>query len=329
MNVEAEVIKPQGMKLNAVHAEYARFTPAEIEAKAKAKLQERINAGQARALAALKRIEAEVPVDRVVKANSPAFVVERDDAQLVARVDGKQFRFHEHALGQLAERAGFPRKYLGELRASDWGRELIARNLNELLDHEADDSKFLVRSVDEVVRGVLGRSYRTDDSRPAMESLIMTAREVGAIMVDGYALDTRTSVKMILAKPIEIFPGEWAVVGLDYRNSDYGHGAREILGWIERLLCLNGASITQNFRRVHIGSQLEESAEFSAKTRKLNADFTASATRDMARALLGPEAVDRMVSTVRAANAAELDPDKALASIRKQVSKDEEKRIVE
>ena len=51
--------------------------------------------------------------------------------------------------------------------------------------------------------------------------------------------------------------------------------------------------------------------------------------RDVTRALLGNEAIDKLVATVRAANAAELDPDKAIASIRKQVTKDEEKQIVD
>src|SRR5207253_856007 len=44
-------------------------------------------------------------------------------------------------------------------------------------------------------------------------------------------------------------------------------------------------------------------------------------------ALLGPEAIEKMVSQVRAANATELDPDKALATLKKNVSKDQEQKI--
>lgn len=330
--IDVKEIKPQARTLDAVHAEYAKFSPAEREAKARAKLQEFINVGQREAKAALERLEREVPQDRVVRARAMDFVA-KDGAIAAVLPQGERgglvLGLHRHARSQIAQRVGLPIKFMNEMLVEgQWGQQLVAHNLQQLAINGKDE-KVLVRAVDSEVRGVLSSSYRTDDSRPALEALLGIAREVGAVVANGTALDTRVSFKMMKSEPIEIFPGEWAVVGVDYRTSDYGNGARELCGWILRLLCLNGAVTTANFRRVHLGGRIESDIDFSSRTKKLNEQYTVSATRDMARALLGQPAIDKMVAQVRAANDAAIDPDKALATLKGSVNKAEEKLIVD
>lgn len=327
---DVNAIKSQPMTLNAVHAEYAKFSPAEIEQRAKAKLLEYINAGQRRALVGLRRIENEVPQDRVVALDKLEFAGNGQDIRVFIGNTDTDRGIHRHALGQFANRVGYPVKLMNDLKTADWGRQLVAHNLTEMAKHAAvPGGKLLVRSIDDQVRGVLSASYRTDDSRPALDALLNVAREVGAVVADADALDTRVSVKVMKAEPIELFPGEWAVFGLDYRTSDYGNGAREISGWILRLLCLNGAVVTSSFRKVHLGGRIQDEVEYSNRTRKLNEQYTASATRDMARALLGPAAIEKLVGQVRAANAAEIKVDEALAMLKKTVSKEDQKAIVD
>jgi hypothetical protein len=326
-NIEA--IKPQPRTLDAVHGEYAALSEGQKRDRAFAKLDEYIKTHSGRARQGVQKILAEAPRDRIVRAQALSVQDPRDPRFTLFGGEEQIGGFHDHALGQLAERFGFPRRYLGELRGTDWGRELIARNLNELGAHRPDGERLLVREVDGVVRGVLSNGYRTDDSRPALDALIGLAVDLNAVVADASALDTRTSVKVMVREPVEIFPGEWAVLGLDYRNSDYGHGAREVCGWILRLLCLNGAVTTANFRKVHLGARIQDEIEYSNKTRALNQAATVSATKDIARALLGPEAIKKLVGQVRAANATALDPDAALRSIKKEVNKEEEKAIVE
>jgi hypothetical protein len=332
-----DVIKPLGMPLNRVHGEYALLSPAQVRLRAQDKLQEYIENGRKRAAAAVQRILAEQAQDRVARFES-LHVETLDRAHGAGSGEGFALlttggqdlgQLHDHALRQVSERLGIPTKYVNQLRGSDWGRDLIAKNINEHTHHADRGDKVLVRSVGDQVRGVLSASYRTDDSRPALDALIGVARDVNAVICDGDALDVRTSIKMVIAEPVELFPGEFAVFGLDYRNSDYGAGARELSGFILRLLCLNGAVTTSSFRRVHLGARIQDEVEYSTRTRRLNADFTASAARDMARAMLGPESVAKMVDQVRTANAAALDPDAAIASIKKSVNKDEQKLIVD
>jgi hypothetical protein len=332
--IDVKEIKPQRRTLDAHHSEYAKFSPAEREAKARAKLRERINVGQKAAMVALERIQREVPADRIVRARALDFVARGDGSIAAVLPQGERggrlaLGLHKHARSQLAQRVGLPIKFMNEMLAEGaWGQDLVAHNLAKLAGNGTDE-KLLVRAVGDEVRGVLSSSYRTDDSRPALDSLLEFAREVNAVVVQGHALDTRVSFKIMKGEPVEIFPGEWAIIGLDYRTSDYGNGARELLGWIERLLCLNGCVVTTNFRRVHLGGRIESDVDFSSRTKKLNEQYTRSATRDMAKALLGDGAIEKMVTLVRSANEAALDPDAALATLKKSVNKEEEKLIVE
>lgn len=325
--METQTLKPQAP---IAYGEYAALTAEQKAARAREKLQEFITREQARARTAVQRILTEVPQDAVVRAPAVRVGVPTEGHLQLGVGDRALGQLHSHALDQLATRLGMPTRYVHELQTTPWGRRLVAENLNTLArEGFTDEAKFLVRAVDGQVRGVLSPGYRTDDSRPALDALIGVAQEEGAVIAAATALDTKTSVKVMLAEPVELFPGEWAVFGLDYRNSDYGDGAREIMGWVLRLLCLNGAVTTSNFRRVHLGARIKDEAEYSARTRKLNAEFTASATRDMAKALLGRAAVEKQVERVRAANAKELDPQMALRSLKASVNKAEEKAIVE
>lgn len=324
-----EVIRPQARTLDRVHGDYQHLTLGQKKDMAVNKLQEFIDRGKANASAALRRIMTEQIDDRLVRSRAVAFDIDNGEIAWRAGQDAR-FRLHGHALNQFAERVKFPTKYLHELEATPWGKTLVVDNLNKLYaERPTVGDKVLVRAVGQQVRGVLSNSYRPEDSRPAIDALIGVAREVGAVVAEGSALDTRVSLKIMQAQPVELYEGEWAVFGLDYRTSDYGHGARELMGWVLRLICLNGASVVANYRRIHIGGRIQDEIEYSEKTRKLNSAASAAAARDVARALLGPEAIQKMVGQVRVANAAKLDADAAVASLKKDATKDEVKAIVD
>jgi len=326
--MEAQIISPQARELDRVHPEYAAMSDEQKRQRAFDKLQEYINRGEESAKAAVRRILGEVPSDALVPAH--AIGVRPMGAEFVVGAGSNVLgHLHPHALDQLATRLGMPTRYMHELQGTEWGRGLVAQNFNELAKHFDPKEKFLVRAVGTTVRGVLSQSYRTEDSRPAVDALIGIAQELDAVVADGRALDTKASIKVMVREPVEVFPGEWAVFGLDYRTSDYGDGGREFCGWILRLLCLNGATTVASYRRVHLGGRLTDEVEYSEATRQLNERASASAARDIGRALLGKEAIRKLVEQVRAANAVELNPDAAIASIRKSVSKDEQKAIVE
>ncbi len=318
-------ISPAGMPLNSVHGEYAALTPDQVRDRAFNKLQTYIDAGQRQAVAAVGKIMGEEIQDRILPARLMRF-----SPDLALQVGEADYQVADHALDQAANRLGLATRTLHDFAGrGGWGRELAAHNLNELAVHAPENDRFLVRRVGTQVRGVLSNSYKPEDSRSAIDALIGVARDVGAVVAGGVALDTKSSLKLVLAKPVEIYPGEWAVFGADYRTSDFGDGARELCGWILRLLCLNGATVTTSYRKVHLGRRIENEVEYSARTRQLNDAASASAARDMGRALLGPMQVQRFVDQVRANHAAGISPDAIKSELKRSVNKEDEKAIVD
>lgn len=303
------------------------LTDAQKHARAVQRLQAFIEAGKQNAPKAVAKILSETPADRLIR-DAAATVRPEDDGSFRLAAGGEGHIMAEHALRQLADRAGFPGRYLSELRSSEWGRALVATNINELLRNGDQKSKMLVRVVGDRVRGVLSQSYRPEDSRPAVDALLGVARDTGAIVAEATALDHKVSVKLLVPELVEIFPGEWVVVGLDFRTGDYGGVAREICGFILRLSCLNGATTTSQYRRVHLGAKIQDEVEYSKRTKALNEEASASAARDIGMSLVSPESVKGMVARVRAANEAALDPAAAIASLKKRVNKAEQEAIV-
>jgi hypothetical protein len=321
-----DVSEIQPARAPIAYGEYANLTPSQVQEVARQKLAQYIEKGRVRAASAIRTILSTEIRDGVLPVQQMGFGLD-DQGRISMLMQGHQAHMARHAVDQAASRLGLPTKFVHEVEGQEWGRRLVAHNLTQLAQHADPKDVALVRAVDGQVRGLVSNAYKTDDSRPALDSLIQVVQEVGAVICDGDALDVRTSVKVVVAEPVELYPGEWCVFGLDYRNGDFGGYAREVNGFVLRLLCLNGCMMTSQFRRVHLGARIKDEVEYSSKTRRLNAEATASATRDMARHLLGPVAIDQMVQQVRAAQANRIDADQIAAVLKTRVNKTDEKEI--
>lgn len=233
---------------------------------------------------------------------------------------------HSNAIQQVAGRLDIPKKYVDDLAAnSDWGRELLAQNLNTLIERRFADRphRFLTRSVDGQVRGFLSDSYRRIDSRPMLDAIIDACDKNGAIICDGFAGETKVHVKAILPEVIEPIPGEYVVFGFGWSNSDFGRGATELYSFIERLVCLNGMHLAVEMRKVHLGSRLADNIEYSDRTYQLDTEAMAAVVKDTTKHLLGKGRIDELAKQMRSAHDNEIDPQNAVAGLRRAMNKGE------
>jgi hypothetical protein len=300
-------IRP-GMPLNELHPEYAQMSDHDRREKGLAKLQQYVSAGRMRANRVVSAIFNEIPSDKLVRAQALRVGATDDGLRMI--IGGQPFEVHQHALDQAADKVGFNRRFLHELlgRGDSWAVQLVAHTMNELLVHQPTEARYLLRAVEGKVRGVLSDAYRRIDSGPTVDSIVQAANEAKAVVVDGIYTETRVALRVVREQPIEVFPGEWMVFGLDYSNSDYGDGASEFAAFLLRLLCLNGAVTVKELRRVHIGRRLKGDEAASERTLRLDAATQASLARDQVRALLSEEATSKVVRQVREANGTEIDP---------------------
>jgi hypothetical protein len=137
---------------------------SESASRARDIMQKKIDEGRSSAMTLLQHVHNNIPDDKIARGSALSFDygVEPEAAPLVVRVGGGEpFTIHPHAVGQTAQKAGIPERYLKDLIASPeaWRRELAARTLNDHFNNDREDqsedlstSRHLIR----VVHGNVG-----------------------------------------------------------------------------------------------------------------------------------------------------------------------------
>jgi hypothetical protein len=303
------------------------------ESDARAKMDAYINSHRDRAVKTMESIRDVVPQDRVIPAAAIEFKADEGQLQYIApsgKKDGQKLveTFHRNALQQIADRLDVPMAYVDRVAAKgQWGLDLLAKDLQEHADHSQD--RYLVRSVNGQARGVLSDSFRRMDCRPGFMTLMEQAHAQGMIVSDGVFTDTRSSVKIIFPRPLEVFPGEWMVFGNEWSNSDYGRGAENLREFFWRAWCWNGATGETILRSVHQGKRLSDDIAYEQDTIEADARAHALALRDAARDGMSERRIHRMIEGIRAANETKIDGKARAEGLKKTLTKAEAEQVVQ
>lgn len=298
-----------------------------------AQLEETIHKSQTSAMNVIEKVVRETPVDRVANTHSMEFAVggaledgEVDNRPIVMGLRNRkapgyfQEPLHKHALQQVAERAGIPALYYNRLLERPYGRELLVENLTTIYGNEGNQ-KFLVRSVNDEVRGVLSDRFRRMDSGPIIEAFADACKGIGAVPVEGIGGDLRWTVKAIL--PMVFQPSkkkgseELISFGVQLSNSDFGKGTLSLNAFMTRVICTNYATLQQVLREVHLGKRLSDDLEFSKETYEYDTKTQVSAIRDLVKGVLEPAKVNKMVAQIGETLDARIDPKQAWAELPK------------
>jgi len=344
--------------MSLVHHDNRPYAEAAGDAAARAKdhLAALIENGKQSATSVIEKVMTEVPVDRIVRGKAlrfdgniekrneglPAGILaafpesngeeQRSEFPLINQTlaDTHKLGIHKHALSQVCQRVGFPWKYaqaLREVELETWGLPLLAHNLNELYARKG--GRFLLRSHDQELRGFLSDRYRRLDSRPLVEAFAGACEKVGAVPVQGYVTDTKVALKAMLPMVFEPAPNEVVAFYVYWGNSDYGNGAHELKVGILRLWCTNYAIMDDVLRQVHLGKRLTENISWSQKTYELDTKAMASAIEDIVSQSLNADRTTELCDAIRVAHEEKIDPRKAIARLKKDLTKGEAADVVE
>jgi hypothetical protein len=286
--------------------------------KFQAQLEETIHKSKQSAMSVIDKVSSEMPRDRIVHSQAMRFAIDADTI-LMGTKDRKakghfQEGLHKHALNQVCDRAGVPQTFLNRLLERPYGRELLIENLSTIYEKE-ENQKFLVRSVNDQVRGVLSDSFRRMDSVPVIEAFAKTCGEIGAVPVEGIGGDLRWAVKAIL--PMVFQPSKKAgteeVVAFyaQLANSDFGKGALSLRIGMLRIVCTNYATLDEALRQVHLGKRLDENIEFSQETYNYDTKTMVSMVKDIVKGALGPGKINETVGLIGKALEERIDPKQA------------------
>jgi len=292
------------------------------------KLHARIEEGAAPSAAAIDRVFAELPEDKIIRDAGTTFRAATDGSLEIIYGGDVVESLHSNALGQIAEQAGVPRNYLIDLATRGaWGQELAAESLTKIFAHSPD--RHLARSVRKQTRGFLSTKYRRLDPRPLLEAFIASCAEVGARPYQAVCTDTKWMVRAVLPEVVEPIKDEVLFLGVVIHESAYGRGATEVSPFVERAWCTNLAVTETQLRRVHIGAALADGVSWSDETVQADSKLTSLQVRDLVRGELGASTIKRLCDTVVAANEKKVDPRRFEEFLKKNLSKEEAAGVIE
>ena len=300
-------------------------------------LEKRIASSVLSAQELVERVQNEVPTDRVGPTRRFKVVYKTDE---IKGVDGKgrevatykhdigiatnvykESLYAPHALSQLATRADIPQRFISTLLTKPYGGELIALNFNEIFERESPE-KYLFRSVDSQIRGVLSANYKRLDSRPILDAFIGACQNVGALPCEGIFGDLRFALKAIIPK-VYVVGGdkseEAVAFGIQLSHSDFGKGALSLRFFILRVWCTNTGTLQEEMRQIHLGKRLSDDIEFANDTLIADSKAQSLAVRDIVKASLGNDRVEKACALLDAAIKEEFNPTKAYAAMKEKL----------
>ena len=297
---------------------------AESKNQAVSKLESLIERGRSRAASVIDHVMRHQPTDRLVRGDALQFrAAENLPEILITLPDREQEKvdqtLHRNAIYQMAQTTDMPVKFLDSLQAvaEPWGRELLAHNLQTVFNRRFQKKRYLLRSLQQEVRGFLSDSYRRIDSRPVVEAFATAVQEKGALPYEGYVTDTKIAIQAIMPEVYEPVPGEVVAYGLSLENSDFGNGALSVRAYLLRIWCSNLAITQEEMRQVHLGKRLDESMIYSERTYELDAQATVSALKDVIQRQLNAEQLQQHMELIRRANDRPVDASQAREMLRK------------
>lgn len=292
-----------------------------VQAAAKANLEKLVEEGKKRATPTLAQILTVKPTDIIAPSDVLDFSV-HDDGVRMRGEHMADLPLHANAVGQLAGRFGIPTGYARTLSSGlGWQQDLLQHVLQK--SAKEDKKSLLVRSQDGMHKAVLSDKYRRLDSEPLIAAFMRACDAVGAVPVDGIATDLRSSLRAILPKVFEPMPGEAMVLGVEWKNSDFGKGAYGLSFFAMRLVCLNGMVAASQLRQQHLGQKLDQTIDWSLGTHEADSKLVASQTEDLVRGLLSESSIADQMSHLARQGEQEVNINTIIRRFQNHMSKDE------
>lgn len=313
---------------------------------AEQRLGEFIARGRSKSANVVKSLAEETAarVDLVVPRQLMRFTVNSENITLKVE-DGRtpdQLLFSEWSEDQMLGTLRIPSKFVQGLQHDgDIGSAIATDTLNSLryrIGGELEQngkSRRLLRVVHNQVRGWLSSSYGMFDQGELLNGFAAAIRGANndIVFTDGTISDRRYAISAILPQVIEVWEGEFVVLGGQLQSSDYGYGAVDLLQQVTRVTCWNGAIGSSYFRKVHkssgMGGDSNGVFEISERTRQLGSATTISLMTDAVRGVFGESAQEKILEAYRAASLKTINPEVEAKMLREKgiLAKEDESKI--
>lgn len=229
---------------------------------------------------------------------------------------GTQFhswKLTPHSAYQIADRIGLPQTWISKsVHGSTWQRDVAAHALNEYMDHyTGNDRRFLLRCVDDRLRGFLSTSYKRLNTKEIFMMFVLTAAKLGLPLVGAFEGGARDFLEVLKPELIWIdTPNNGLVAyarGMQLKNSDFGDGWLELRSWGLYGACLNGNTGQRFLKEVHLGARMDKNIIFSIETINHDTETRALMVRDAMDYVFSPENNAYEAESIMKASDTEID----------------------
>lgn len=229
--------------------------------------------------------------------------------------------------GQISEKLGIPKKYYDRMMTSN--EELLNYNINMWLAKDKE-TKYLLRMFGHeggevsVARAFLSNGFNIIDNFDVLNTALRTIKEMGVkVRIDKATVSEKRMYLHVTCPEVEVDAknllddylrttgtgaGNGVISGLVICNSEVGCGSFEIRPRAVIIKCNNGLIGTDSYRRVHLGSKMDDGdIVWSERTKQANMQLIMSQTRDAVKHFLSPEHVGKMIGNISKAHEIKLE----------------------
>ena len=232
------------------------------------------------------------------------------------------YTLHNNALTQLSERYKIGSRFVKTLTngQQQWQRDLIAHNLNEFSIHN-ERSRFLMRSVNNEIRGVLTDQYKIMDSAEIASKFLEEAMKSGAVFAGGYNSGLNMWLEVVKRQMIQVETENNGTISLifggRFKSADYGNGALDMRVFFIQTVCLNGLVGETVLHERHLGEKLPEGYNFSRKIHAAHTKLMMMKVAEMTKNLFSDERIASEIRRIKKASKVEIDGHEYLERLNK------------
>lgn len=215
------------------------------------------------------------------------------------------FAVNDLAHQQIATKVGIPKDYYDRMRTAD--PALLDYNVNRWFDRTPE--KRLVRTLDGRARSFLSDTYRPLDNFDLSSVVLPRILDLKLDVKSSEITERRLYIQAVTPRLTgEVKKGDVVQAGIVIRNSEVGCGSLAIEPLVFRLICLNGAVMSEfGERKHHVGKRGVGDGDgdgvneyFRNDTRRADDRAFWLKVRDMVDHVLSPSGFAKILDALRA-----------------------------
>jgi len=219
------------------------------------------------------------------------------------------FALNRYTAGQLATDLGIPKRYFDRMTTA--APPLLEKNVRHWLYEEP--KRRMIRGYrqplgegggvgEQIGRAWLSDSFRRLDHIQIARHLLPEFENLDTEVEFHQAAitDERLYIRAVFPQMLrEVKVGDAVQWGIELRNSEVGSGLMAISGFVNRLACINGMTVTRELGRRHIGRRIDDEGILSQEALEADDNAYWLAARDTLRHAITETRFDQVVEQLR------------------------------